>query len=127
MATSQLIRGFFILMTYAEKLKNPKWQKMRLEVLSRDNWTCKNCGTEKETLHVHHLSYQYGKDPWEYPLENFVTLCGSCHEDEEYFKNEVKKEIEKFYLNVGKSVQLAECIFNLTKIMASVQKEQNNG
>jgi len=28
---------------------------------------------------VHHLYYEYGKEPWEYPLEAFVTLCETCH------------------------------------------------
>lgn len=26
--------------TYAEKLKDPRWQKRRLEIFERDDWTC---------------------------------------------------------------------------------------
>jgi 5-methylcytosine-specific restriction endonuclease McrA len=30
--------------TYSELLKSPKWQKKRLEIMSRDKFTCKKCG-----------------------------------------------------------------------------------
>jgi len=67
---------------YSEKLKDPRWQKKRLEVLERDNWKCQNCGDEQSMLAVHHLYYEKGKEPWDYPLEAFKTLCELCHEDE---------------------------------------------
>lgn len=31
-------------------------------------------------LEVHHLTYAAGCEPWEYPLENFQTLCRDCHQ-----------------------------------------------
>jgi len=75
--------GFFILYkmvkTYSEKLKDPRWQKKRLEVLSRDNFTCQLCNDTKETLQIHHLKYIRGNEPWEYDLDNFKCLCESCH------------------------------------------------
>jgi len=48
-------------MSYQEKLKDPRWQKKRLEILQRDGWKCKWCGEEKQTLHIHHLKYQRNK------------------------------------------------------------------
>lgn len=65
--------------TYSEKLTNPKWQKKRLEVLSRDQFTCCLCSDKENTLHVHHKTYKKGCEPWEYPLDNFQTLCKDCH------------------------------------------------
>ena len=70
-------------MTYSEKLKSPKWQKKRLEILNRDEFRCKLCGDEKSTLHVHHKIYEYGNDPWNYNNSLLVTLCADCHETEE--------------------------------------------
>lgn len=67
---------------YLEKLKSPHWQRMRCEVMQRDNFTCTRCGATEKQLHVHHLSYAYGKDPWDYSLDNFCTLCMDCHEVE---------------------------------------------
>jgi hypothetical protein len=64
---------------YAEKLKNPLWQKKRLEILSRDNFTCQLCKDPKTTLHVHHKKYIKGNQPWDYPDSNFQALCAHCH------------------------------------------------
>lgn len=67
---------------YLEKLRDPRWQKQRLEILQRDNWKCRQCQHTDDTLHVHHLYYEKGKEPWEYPNEAFLTLCVHCHESE---------------------------------------------
>lgn len=66
-------------MTYAERLKDPRWQRKRLEILNRDNFTCQECGSPDKTLHVHHRRYQHGMSPWEYPKNELVTLCEDCH------------------------------------------------
>jgi len=64
-------------MTYSEKLKDPRWQKKRLEVLNRDGFKCSYCDDEKTTLHVHHL--KYNKNPWDVEIESLSTLCEDCH------------------------------------------------
>ena len=69
-------------MTYAEKFKDPRWQKKRLKVLERDNWQCQECGDKETTLHVHHLRYLPNKAPWDYSNNDLLTLCSFCHEDE---------------------------------------------
>lgn len=66
-------------MTYSEKLKDPRWQRKRLEIMGRDSFMCLRCKSEKLTLHVHHKRYVRDSDPWDYPDENFETLCQSCH------------------------------------------------
>lgn len=65
-------------MNYSEKLKSPKWQKKRLEVLQRDNFKCCLCGDEETELHVHHLKYT-GPNPENAPNEDLETLCKDCH------------------------------------------------
>ena len=65
-------------MKYAVKLKNPKWQKKRLEILQRDGFKCVYCGDEKSTLHVHHEGYM-GKNPWDTPDCLLNTVCEECH------------------------------------------------
>lgn len=67
---------------YAEKLKDPRWQKKRLEIFERDKWTCQKCGVTDKTLAVHHLKYDGDKDPWDYPKSWLATLCEDCHADE---------------------------------------------
>lgn len=65
-------------MGYSEKLRDPRWQKKRLEIFGRDNWTCVSCGCKDKPLNVHHLTYRKC-DPWEYPDELYQTLCEDCH------------------------------------------------
>ena len=67
-------------MTYAERLKDPRWQKRRLEILQRDEWMCQSCADDKATLHVHHRRYISGRAPWEYEDSDLVTLCERCHD-----------------------------------------------
>lgn len=68
--------------TYSEKLLDPRWQKKRLLILSRDNFQCQQCGDDKNTLHVHHKYYLPGLEPWSYEDHVLVTLCKGCHQDE---------------------------------------------
>lgn len=65
-------------MTYAEKLKDPRWQKKRLGVLERAGWACEFCGDKGTTLNVHHLEYY--ANPWEVEDESLQCLCAPCHE-----------------------------------------------
>lgn len=67
---------------YQQKLKDPRWQKKRLEILERDDWTCQNCFDYESTLVVHHRSYLPNVSPWDYPDDSLVTLCEECHENE---------------------------------------------
>ena len=64
--------------SYEEKLKDPRWQRKRLEIFQRDGWKCWNCGDEKATLHVHHLKYGEG-EPWEIDNDLLRTVCENCH------------------------------------------------
>lgn len=68
--------------TYAEKFKDPRWQKLRLEALQAANWTCSLCGDTETTLHVHHRQYFKGHEPWEYQVGQLEVLCETCHEAE---------------------------------------------
>jgi len=67
---------------YAKKLKDPRWQKKRLEILNRDEWNCQICHDSESTLVVHHRRYLHGVEPWDYPDSYLVTLCEDCHEAE---------------------------------------------
>lgn len=67
---------------YSEKLRDPRWQKKRLEVMNRDKFTCQICLDDKKTLNVHHLYYRRGCEPWDYDASELITLCQECHEFE---------------------------------------------
>lgn len=65
---------------YLKLLRDPRWQRLRLEVMKRDDFTCTSCGDNDRTLHIHHKRYVRGGKPWDSPAEDLTTLCESCHE-----------------------------------------------
>lgn len=68
--------------TYAELLRDPRWQKRRLEVLEAAGWMCSNCFDTETELHVHHLRYKWSRAPWEYGNDELKCLCKTCHSAE---------------------------------------------
>jgi hypothetical protein len=66
--------------SYGEMLRDPRWQRKRLEIMERDKFTCRECQSTTRTLNVHHINYVSGRAPWDYPDTNFRTLCDVCHE-----------------------------------------------
>jgi hypothetical protein len=80
-------------MTYSEKLRSPLWQKKRLQILERDGWACKSCGTTTKNLQVHHIVYAR-RDPWDYPDDSYQTLCSSCHEERQTMADGICNEIK---------------------------------
>ena len=66
---------------------------MRLSVLQRDEFSCQRCCDAESTLTVHHLYYEKGKDPWEYPLEALLTLCESCHTAEHEERHDCERQL----------------------------------
>lgn len=66
--------------TYWEKLKDPRWQRRRLEVMELADFACAECSATEQTLHVHHKLYRKGANPWEYTDDELACLCEACHE-----------------------------------------------
>lgn len=73
--------------TYTQKLKNPLWQRKRLEIFQRDKFACTLCGATHKELQIHHLDYLGNLLPHEYPNDMLITLCVDCHEKENGRKN----------------------------------------
>lgn len=67
---------------FFEKYKDPRWQKKRLEVLDSAEWVCQSCYGDSETLHVHHKKYFKNRDPWDYDLDQLMSLCETCHKEQ---------------------------------------------
>ena len=91
-------------MTYAQQLKDPRWQKKRLEILERDGWACRECGAEDKTLHVHHTYYERGKMAWEHNELYLLTLCEGCHE-------RTQRILDAVYQSLGINPNLLEQVF----------------
>jgi len=88
-------------MNYNEKIKDPRWQKRRLEILKRDDWQCQICHEKERPLHVHHKMYLKETEPWDYENKFLITLCEDCHQynTDNFFKY-LKLLTESIKLNI---------------------------
>lgn len=101
-------------LSYAEKLRDPRWQKRRLEVMERDNWTCMDCFSREKTLNAHHVIYYPGRDPWDYPDNLLMTLCEPCHGQREDEQRRLIVALKD--CNVAQVSLLASSISDATKL-----------
>jgi hypothetical protein len=79
--------------TYFDRLKDPRWQRKRLEVMSGFGWRCQKCGATELSgvqFHVHHRYYVSKRDPWNYPNGCYRLLCDPCHENDHNSPDEAK-------------------------------------
>lgn len=79
-------------MTYSEKLRDPRWQRKRLEVMGRDEFKCRDCGRNDSELHVHHCLYERG-EPWETANKFLLTLCKDCHDERQMNEDDAKRAL----------------------------------
>src|SRR5438105_2637506 len=77
---------------YSEKLLDGRWQKKRLEIFQRAGWQCEECWTSKN-LQVHHVFYITGNEPWDYPEELLMCVCGSCHLKRQKIEQQIFKNV----------------------------------
>jgi 5-methylcytosine-specific restriction endonuclease McrA len=58
------------------RLEREAYDRLRQQVLERDNWRCQSCG-RRDQLEVHHKTFRssMGDDSG----RNLITLCHGCH------------------------------------------------
>ena len=64
--------------------RGSEWKYIRLEILERDNFKCKNCSSKQQLIIHHKESYHVNKNN---SLKNLITLCRSCHSKEHHQLN----------------------------------------
>jgi methionyl-tRNA synthetase len=79
---------------YWEKLKDPRWQKLRLEAMQKADFHCERCGDGESTLNVHHKEYFKGREPWEYKPKQLLDLKITSNYNKlmDYIKTNLKPE-----------------------------------
>jgi hypothetical protein len=65
---------------YSKSLRDPRWQKKRLEILQARGWKCEECGDKTKELQVHHGYYDRMLKPWEYEDSTMRVMCETCHD-----------------------------------------------
>lgn len=105
-------------MSYSELLRHPFWQRKRLKILDRDNFTCLQCSDTLSNLQIHHNYYEPNTLPWDYPDLCFETLCDLCHSKAEFYKWMQRKgfaALLKLELTVEDSREVTEMICRRVK------------
>jgi len=72
-------------------------KRWRDEVLERDGYACRRCGSEK-TLHAHHIFPYTAHPELRTDIDNGITLCNKCHSAFHggYGANATNVELEEF-------------------------------
>lgn len=115
---------------WSSEYRDTRWQKKRLEIMQRDNFTCTSCGREdKSILNVHHAYYIKGAKPWEYENDMLTTLCEDCHQERHELNNLMllrlsnlrKQEIEPMRFICGYGYKYMN---NVAKIISAGKSKQ---
>ena len=115
---------------YKDKLLDPRWQKMRLEVFSLNDFTCQFCGNTEQTLHAHHLYYSKTRNPWDVDISAILCLCSTCHKIEHL---EGLTKLEKEIIDTLTTVAIVysgkneHINFLVRQINTAILKHRNNG
>lgn len=78
-------------MTYSEKLRDPRWQKLSAEVKALAGWKCERCGKSDRNLQAHHKIYRRGLEPWEYHPIFLECLCDECHQTVDFLLAQLRQ------------------------------------
>lgn len=92
-------------MSYAEQLKHPFWQRKRLEILQRSDFSCESCGDTEKTLSVHHKRYIKGRMAREYDGSELDALCVDCHQREHSISDAMARIVD--YPDAGGASSMA--------------------
>lgn len=75
--------------SYKGKLSDDRWITFSNAVKEQRDHFCECCRQKKPILNVHHVWYDWDKEPWEYNDDAVVVLCTQCH-------HELHVELQKF-------------------------------
>lgn len=117
--------------SYAELLRDPRWQKKRLEIMQRDNFTCQHCGCQDKELQVHHLIYHKDNKPWEYKSDELITLCSKCHDIETQANQDLYEDfkwLKEMWKSLGFSSLMLEALLGgISSYIENILDDRENG
>lgn len=108
-------------MSYAELLRDPRWQKKRLEVLTIANFSCSRCKCTTRNVQVHHKAYRKNARPWEYENDELEVLCDLCHELEHAILTNEELALEEKIHQATKSMMAADTVHDKRSWFSTVR------
>lgn len=92
-------------MTYRQKLACPEWKEFSHKIKVEAGWKCEECGESQGpdcNLEVHHVHYETGRLPWEYPRALVMAVCPRCHEERQHTEQIILSNVAEILR--GKSI-----------------------
>ena len=83
-------------MTYNQKLCVPQWKEFSHKIKVEAGWKCEECSREQGpgcNLEVHHVHYETGRLPWEYPRALVMAVCPVCHDDRQQIEQKILSNV----------------------------------
>lgn len=105
--------------TYSEKLKDPRWQRKRLEIMSAADFRCEDCKRSDSTLDIHHCAYIKGKEPWEYDVTLLMCLCSGCHITRQSREDAIKVNLAK-RLRVATPAEMDQAAWDVVEVVSKI-------
>lgn len=93
--------------SYFEKLKDPRWQRKRLEIMQRADFRCECCLDADQPLQIHHGLYRWNVEPWDAPNDTLWCLCEGCHGTFQDHLADLKLEIGRLPPSLYESALMA--------------------
>ena len=94
---------------YSSMLRDPRWQRKRLEIMKAADFACQECGAKTDELHIHHKYYERGLKAWEYPDIAYACLCLECHKSAEELRLLAQKTLAHFPLGIWETIRCDLC------------------
>lgn len=65
---------------YSRRVTSTKrWAVLRHQILERDGWKCRACGTRRGRLEIDHIRPVKSRPEQSFDPDNLQTLCSRCH------------------------------------------------
>lgn len=80
--------------SYYEQLKDPRWQKKRLEIMNRANFKCEECGDSENMLSVHAFRSSIYKNIAKLSVRDLDHMAVALNIDRELENNSENINIE---------------------------------
>lgn len=109
-----------LLSDYNKLLEDERWRSKRIEILRRDDFTCKHCLAKGCILQVHHITRGpkgSNAEPWECSNDCLVSLCVPCHNRETFYGNDAQRYLWKV---IARKEIPPETIRNLNKAVKDI-------